>query len=374
MAGAGTAAAAAAPAGRGSGQTDPGPGSLVLTPRDLNRAMLARQLLLERADLSITAALERVAGLQTQYSPSGYIGLWARLRDFRREALTAALEEHRVIQATLMRSTIHMVAAADYWPFARGTMAARREWWLRTRGTELGGRDADAACRLVREQLHSHPLPAAEILRILEAHGFSRGDWNGVSTGVEMVRVPPSGTWARRRADRYGLAEEWVAASQASEDEGRERLVARYLGGFGPAPLADVGSWAGVPVAMLRPVLERLELVRYRDERGRELLDLPGMPLPGADAVAPVRLLPVWETALLAHARRTDVLPERYRPIVFNTKTPHSVNTLLVDGQVAGTWRFAKGRVVVEPFDRLGPVEARAVQAEAERLADFHGE
>ncbi len=368
----GEGAAAAAAAGAGPGRIDPEPGVPVLTTRDLNRAMLARQLLLERADLSITQALEQVAGLQTQYSPSGYIGLWARLRDFRREDLTTALEEHRVIQATLMRSTIHMVSAADYWPFARGTMAARREWLLRTRRAELEGRDIDAACRLVRELLRGNPSSNAEILRVLEGNGFSRWDWQGVSTGVEMVRVPPSGTWDRRRADRYGLADEWVEASPVGEDEGRERLVRRYLQGFGPAPLADIASWAGVPAALLRPVLERLELARYRDDRGRDLTDLPGMPLPGADAVAPVRLLPVWETGLLAHARRTDVLPERYRSLVFNTKTPHSVNTLLVDGQVAGTWRFAKGHVAVEPFEPLDPAAIREVDAEAERLAAFH--
>ncbi len=355
---------------RGAGGAETG--ARVLTARELNRALLARQLLVERGDVPVTEARERVGGLQTQYAPSGYLGLWARLRDVRRGALTAALEERRVIQATLMRSTIHMVSAADYWPLTAGTMRARREWWLRTRRTQVEGVNLDAACSLVRDLLRGHPRRNAEILSALEGAGYSRWEWYGVSTCVEMVRLPPSGTWSRRRADLYGLADEWVGAPSANEDEGLELLVRRYLGGFGPAPVADIASWSGVPATALRPVLARLDLVRDSDGRGRELGDLPGLPLPDADTTVPVRLLPVWEAALLVHARRARILPEVYRPLVFNTRTPHSVNTILVDGQVAGTWRFERDRVILEPFERLDPSIGRELDAESERLADFH--
>jgi hypothetical protein len=151
-----------------------------------------------------------------------------------------------------------------------------------------------------------------------------------------------------------------------------EHLVRRYLQGFGPASLADVASWAGLPAATLRPVVEGLGLSRLRDEAGRELLDLPGAPLPDPDTPVPVRFLPTWDATLLVHARRTLVLPERYRPLVFNTKTPHSFSTFLVDGAVAGTWRYDKGRVLVKPFDSLPPGTLGDLEEEGERLAAFH--
>jgi hypothetical protein len=189
-----------------------------------------------------------------------------------------------------------------------------------------------------------------------------------------MVRVPPSGTWERRRADLYGLADDWIGRSSVTEDEGREHLVRRYLGGFGPAPLTDIANWAGMTAALLRPVVERVELRRLRDEQGRELFDLPDAPLPDPDTPAPVRFLPTWDATLLVHARRTLILPEAYRPLVFNTKTPHSVPTFLVDGAVAGTWRHEKGRIEIKPFGDLSTSARRELDDEGERLAAFHAD
>ncbi len=140
----------------------------------------------------------------------------------------------------------------------------------------------------------------------------------------------------------------------ATEDEGIEHLVRRYLQGFGPArPDGDRGLGGVSTLSTTKRALERLELRRFQDEQGKELVDLPRLPLPDADTPAPVRFLPVWDATLLVHARRTQILPERYRPRVFNVRTPHSVNTFLVDGQVAGTWRYEKGRVKLAPFGRL---------------------
>ncbi|MCI0633122.1 MAG: winged helix DNA-binding domain-containing protein, partial [Actinobacteria bacterium] len=154
-------------------------------------------------------------------------------------------------------------------------------------------------------------------------------------------------------------------------EQGLECLVRRYLGGFGPASIADLVSFTGLPVATIVPALERLPLRRFRDESGGELLDLPRAPLPDAETPAPIRFLPTWDATLLVHARRTQILPEHYRPRVFDTKTPHSVPTFLVDGHVAGTWRHERGRVEVEPFGRLAPSTRRALREEAERLAAF---
>jgi hypothetical protein len=186
------------------------------------------------------------------------------------------------------------------------------------------------------------------------------------------VRVPPSGTWERRRADVYGLADDWVPRRKGTSDP-LGHLVGRYLGGFGPASAKDVASWIGLPSSVVKPVLERLELRRFRGEDGTELLDVARAPLPDPETPAPVRFLPTWDATLLVHARRTQILQERHRPLVFSTKTPQSVATFLVDGQVAGTWREERGRIVTEPFERLTRAARREVDEEAARLAEFVG-
>jgi hypothetical protein len=346
----------------------------VLTTRDLNRAVLARQLLLQRSPLTIPRALERVAGLQTQYAPSGYIGLWSRLRDFSRDALTKALEQHRAVQATLMRSTIHMVSANDYPLFAAGVRQGRRDWWIRVTRRQVENLHMETAARLFRKRLGTGPARATELMAMLKEAGIPPIAWGGAGLWVDMVRVPPSGTWDRRRADLYGLAEDWLGATEATEAQGLEHLTRRYLSGFGPAPLSDIANWGGIAPTKLVPVLQRIKLRRFRSEKGTELVDLPGAPLPSADTPAPVRFLPTWEATLLAHARRTLILPEKYRTLIFNTKMPQSVPTFLVDGAVAGTWRYEGGRVVIKPFAPLSQADRREVDDEAERLAEFHAD
>ena len=191
---------------------------------------------------------------------------------------------------------------------------------------------------------------------------------------MEVVRVPPSGTWERRRADHYALADQWVGVCTVSEDDGVDHLVRSYLRGFGPAALEDISSWAGPPARMLAPALDRLRLRRFRDEQGRELFDLPRAPLPPPDTPAPVRFLPWWDAVLLVHARRTGVMPDEYRPIVFATKNPPSVPTFLVDGRVAGAWRYDNGRVELEPYERLSRSTLRELREEGERLAASMGD
>jgi hypothetical protein len=344
----------------------------VLSTRELNRALLARQLLLERSKLPLTRALESIGGIQNQYAPSGYIGLWSRVRDFRREALTKALEQRRVVQGTLMRATIHLVSAADYPLFAQGIRKTRWEWWSRVQRREADTIDWKKVAALVRGYLAEGPLRQPKLAGLLKSEGFPRMAWAGAGLWVDMVRVPPSGTWEQRRADLYALAGDWLAPSSTTESQGMEHLVRRYLGGFGPASLNDLANWAGLPATTLRPVVDRLKLRRFRDQEGGELLDLPRAPLPDADTPAPVRFLPTWDATLLAHARRTQILPEPYRPRVFNTKTPHSVPTFLVDGMVAGSWRYERGRVRLEPFGSLPKTIRRELEEESARLAAFH--
>jgi hypothetical protein len=337
-----------------------------VSQRELNRALLARQLLLQRARLPIPRALERIGGIQAQYAPAMYVGLWSRLEGFDRDALTRALERRAVIQATMMRATIHLVSRADYWPLTAGIRASRLAWWERVH-PNADPQQMRAAAKRLRRFLADGPRRAKEI----EEH-LGREVALGVGAYVDLVRVPPSGTWERRRADLYALAEDWVGPDDADPDSGLELLVRRYLGGFGPAAPPDIADFAGVPVTRIKAALERVTLRRFRDEEGRELLDVPRAPLPGADTPAPPRFLPVWDATLLVHCRRTQILPEEYRPLVFNVKTPHSVNTFLVDGQVAGTWRYDSGKVKLEPFAPIPRRARRELDDEAARLAAFH--
>ena len=347
-------------------------GSTVLDTRTLNRALLARQLLLQRSKLPLTRALERVGGLQTQYAPSAYIGLWSRLDGFERRHLTHALEQRRAIQGTLMRVTIHIVSARDYPLLTEAVRRSRREWWSRVaKDRALDPEQWVRIASLITQELAEGPRRRADLIEALEARGYPRNIWEGVGLLVDMVRVPPSGTWERRRADLYGLAEDWVAMTAVSEEDALEHLVRRYLGGFGPASIADMSSWAGVPKTTLRPIVERMRLRTFRDMEDDELLDLHRQPLPPADTPAPVRFLPTWDATLLAHARRTQIMPEEYRSIVFNTKNPQSVNTFLVDGAVAGTWKKEGSAVTLEPLAPVPRPVRRELEEEARRLSAF---
>jgi hypothetical protein len=345
------------------------PAPRTLTERELNRAVLARQLLLERSTIPIPQALERMCGLQDQYAPNGYIGLWTRLARFQRDDLTRALERETVVQATLMRATIHLVSRRDYWPMALAIDEPLREWWFRTtkrRSEEKRLRTIDLRSR---ELLTERPRGKKAILNEL---GLVAADFAGVGLWTQLVRVPPAGTWEQRRADLFGVAEDWIGPPTSTADDGGALLVRRYLGAFGPATRGDIASFTGLPLRRLDPVLERLQLRTFRSEKGATLLDVRGGPLPPPETTAPARFLPTWDATLLVHARRTQILPEEYRPMIFNTKMPQSIGTFLVDGQVAGTWRHEGGRVTTNAFTPLPRAVRRELNEEAAALAAFH--
>lgn len=341
----------------------------VLTERELNRALLARQLLLERAAVRLPKALEAMGCLQAQYAPSMYVGLWSRVAGFRREDLTGALEDRSVVQGTLMRVTIHLVSRADYWPLALAVREARRALWLRATRHSVTAEELAESAAVVRDAVRERPLRRPEIDQLV-----GRDRAIGVGLWEDFVRVPPSGTWERRRADLYAAAEDWLGPPPPAVgvDAATEHLVRRYLQGFGPATAADVADWGGLRPTDVAAVLDRMDLRRFADEEGRTLYDLPRAPLPDPATPAPVRFLPTWDATLLVHARRKGVIAEEHRPLVFNTKTPHSVATFLVDGKVAGTWRYEKGHVQLAPFEPLAPAVRAEVEAEADRLAAFH--
>ncbi len=316
--------------------------------------------------MPLPRAIERMGGIQNQYAPNAYIRLWSCLEGFRREDLDRALERRTVVQATLLRATIHIVSRRDFWPFAAAVRQAQKDWLLRVRRPRPKERELVATAEKLRKLLAEGPRRHEELAEIV---GHS---WGMVGPWLELVRVPPSGTWAQRRAHLFQTAEDWVGPDEVDPDDALDHLVRRYLAAFGPAPRNDIASWAKLKAGDLAPALERLTLRRFRGEDNAELLDLPRAPLPDPETPVPVRFLPTWDATLLVHARRTGILPERFRPLVFHVKNPPSVPTFLVDGAVAGTWKYEKGRIRTTPFERLDRATQRELREEGEELASFH--
>jgi hypothetical protein len=340
-----------------------------LTERDLRAALLARQHLSEPAAGPIPRVLEGIGFLQTQYAPSAYVGLWSRIAGMVREDLTGALERDEVIQTTTLRTTIHMCSRADLWPTLDAITQARRAWWLRVTRGAATDREMRRHADRVRAALAAGPKRRADLVAEL---GLGSTIWNGVGLWVDLVRVPPSGTWEHRKADLFGLADDHAGPRPPTDiDAGRDLLVRRYLQGFPPATPKDISTWAGLPVGDLAGAIDRVATRRFVAEDGRELVDLPHGPLPGPADPAPIRFIPTWDAILLVHARRTQVLREEHRSSIFSTKTPHSVGTVLIEGQVGATWHEADGRIVVEPFGDLDRRTARELAEETERLEAF---
>lgn len=339
-----------------------------LTTRQLNRAVLARQLLLQRSRLTLKQALEQVAGLQAQYAPSMYIGLWTRMSGFQRSLLTTALEKRQVVQGTMMRATIHLVTAGDYWPLNVAIRQGRREWWIKATRGAVDPVEMEAAAGKVAQFLAGGSKRWTEVVALI-----GKDQANAVGLWIDLVRAPPSGTWERRRADLYAAAADWLGPVDVPLDKAREHMVRRYLTGFGPATPSEIATWAGLPIGDIAPALARLRLRRFQTEQGVELVDLPQAPLPDPDTPSPVRFLPTWDASLLVHCRRARIIPEEFRPLVFNTKMPQSVGTFLVDGTVVGTWRVEGDRVITQYFEPIPDKWHRDVEREAEALARFYG-
>jgi hypothetical protein len=346
-----------------------------ITWPQLNRAVLGRQLLLERAELTAVEAVERLAGLQTQYAPSAYVGLWSRLAGFRRADLTDALLSAQIVQAWVMRCTIHMVSAPDYQPLTEAVRAQRRHWWLRSpRGiTEA---EMKAAAATVARRLADGPLRQADLVAELVADGLPSAIFPGVQLWLDLVRIPPAGTWELPRAHVYGLADDWVPPKPPVDlAASEELLVRRYLTGFGPATPSDVSRYAGWTVTETKAVLSRLDLCTVHDPDGAQLVDMPDAPRPDGDTPAPVRFLSTFDAVLLlGHAKRARIVPDDHRDKVFSSKMPQSTPTFLVDGQVAGTWRYVDNHVTPTPFTPLARPVRREVEEEAERLTTFYRE
>ena len=354
----------------------------VLTLRELNRAMLARQLLLERADTGVVPAIERLAALQAQWSPSPYIALWSRLLDFRREKLWSAIERHQVIRARLMRGTLHLVSARDFYPYAVATQDLQRGAWNRLqvgRGVDPK-KVAALAIAFARE-----PRPKEDVLEHLRERGggtlggpFNWLVWRFVSAHADLVTAPPGGHWEYGGTDApYVAARHWIARGQRpSEEAAVEILVRRCLAAFGPVTLADVSKFAGQAPPRVRPTLERVAgtLRIFTDEAGRVLYDLPRAARPGADTPAPVRFLPRYDELLIAYQHRDRVIARAHRHAIYS-KNGIIEAVVLVDGFASGTWGLVREKekavLSVAPFARLASRDRVAVEAEGRKLLSF---
>ncbi|MFN2521344.1 MAG: winged helix DNA-binding domain-containing protein [Candidatus Limnocylindria bacterium] len=356
----------------------------MLSLRALNRALLARQFLLRREPLDVLTAIDRLAGIQAQWSPSPYIALWSRLERFAIDDLQRELEQRTVVKATLMRLTLHMVSAREYPNYAVATTAGRRPPAAhagRTLGVDVAG---------LRERVLAatrEPSSWTEIKAFIE--GMAPPDLlEGryallMATDLHgwMLSTPPSGSWRYFGGGRYVDAQAWLRPfALPSPDEATTAVVERYLGAFGPASRADLASWSGIRLGRgLGPALVALapRLCVFEDERGRTLYDLASAPRPDAGEPAPPRYLPKWDSTLLAYAptARDRILPEPYRGLLIGTNGDIRP-TFLVDGMVAGTWEILRqkarqARLVLSPFDGVARAYRAKLVEEGERLVRF---
>ena len=337
----------------------------VLTQRELNRATLARQLLLKRERVPVVKAVERLGGLQAQEPAAPFVGLWGRLEGFEAEELRAAIARRAVVKATLMRGTLHLVSAAD-WAHLQpllGTATARRG---HTTPEETMSAVSEATLAFARQ-----PRSNRELNDFVAGVGGSvgPGQWWRTRTRIPLLHAPTGGPWCFGLQPRLVAPPPRLRARLRDADAGARLLLVRHLAAFGPAAVADIARWSHVTTPRVRQELERLgsRLERLRAEDGRVLHDLRGAPRPDGDVAAPPRFLPMWDSAILAFDDRTRILPEEHRGEVVNRQGDVRP-TFLVDGVVAGMWRTNGGRVELLPFAPLPRQARRELEEEARRL------
>jgi len=372
-----------------------------LSLRQLNRALLARQLLLKRARIDVVAAIERLGALQAQWPRAPYVGLWSRLARFERDDLESALRDRTVVKATLMRGTLHLASAADYPFYAVSATEARRALWTSTQRQLLrimagsipeaktysdGGGAGIADAARMHEALLRHaasPRSREDLLAFIARRGKIPPEvathfvWNFIAAHGMLVHEPESGFFATNRAGRVVAARVALPGVTIPDlPAAAEHTVRSYLAAFGPSTVDDISSWTSMRTPPIRDAIARMGalVVTFTDDRGRTLYDLRSAPRPPEDEPAPPRFLPKWDSTLLAYTpvERVRILPEKYRSTVI-IKNGDIAQTFLVDGMVAGTWAVErKGSSAVttlRPLGRLARADKAALLEEGERLA-----
>jgi Winged helix DNA-binding domain len=347
-----------------------------VTARELNRALLARQLLLERVSMPIGEAVEHLVGLQAQAPMPPYYGLWSRLDGFDPHELGRMLTAREVVRLTLMRATVHLVTPRDAVLLRPLVQPAIERNHKGAFGRRMGGAEPAAIATAVRELLGTDGgLTAREIATALVERGI--GDdveaiGNAVRAYVPLVQLPPRGVWGAGGRDRYATLEAWTGLELVAEPS-VDDVVLRYLRAFGPASVMDVQNWSGL--TRLAAVFERLRdrLVAFADENGRELFDLPDAPRPDPDVPAPVRFLGEYDNVLLGHADRSRIIPAGFP---WGDMLAHGrfVNNLLVDGMLRATWWLEPEALAIRPYGAPTARERDEVEAEARALVALLGE
>ncbi len=343
---------------------------MALTTGDLNRALLARQLLLERVPLTVTEAVRRVVALQAQEPASPYVALWARLSAFDSNELDAAFRDATVVKATLMRITLHAVALDDHAPLHAamvGSLRASRLFDRRFRESGVSIADVDAVLPDLLG-FAAEPRAAAEVEGFLAERGLPHPRvWWALRTFAPVRHVPGDGPWAFGRDRAFTATPPTWPADRSGEAV--VHLARRYLAGFGPAGALDLTQFSLLGRPVSRQALEALEdeLVHLEGPDGEDLVDLADAPRPPGDVPAPARLLPMWDQVLLSHADRSRIVPPEHRSTVLR-RNGDCLPTVLVDGRVAGVWRATEAGIEVTALERFGDDAWSELETEARSL------
>jgi len=348
----------------------------VMTRRQLNRALLARQMLLTREKTTALEAIERLVGLQAQVAKPPFIGLWTRVHGFTREDLLSLLSKRRAVRATTMRGTIHVMTAKDFAALRGSLQPGLTAGALAVLGARAAGVDIDRVVTSAREFFEEQPRPFGDLRPALvkkfptlndRAMGYL------VRTHLPLVMVPSEDEWGFAAAAAFTCADSWIRTSIGTDTK-PHGLVRRYLAAFGPATAADAQAWSGLKG--LSGIFDELrpKLRTFRDERGRELFDLPDAPRPDDDLPAPVRYLPEFDNIILSHVDRSRIVDDEHRPKLV-TKNLQVRATFLVDGFVAGTWTVERKKtsatMIVQPFTKLSRAVQQDLQREGQLLLEF---
>ena len=349
----------------------------ILSNRALNRALLARQLLLQRHRLPAIEAIEHLVGQQAQEPMDPYYGLWSRLDGFQPEELGRLIAERAAVRAPLMRTTVHLVSARDaltLWPLHRALLERTLRSTIFGKGTV--GVDAEELVAVARRLMEERPLTHTELGRLLHERWPDRDPKHlayAVHYRAPLLQVPPRGVWGATKQATWTTIESWLG-QPLEPDPSPDGVVLRYLAAFGPASTSDVRTWSGM--TGLKEVLDRLRprLVTFRDERGRELFDLPEAPRPDPETPAPPRFLPQYDNLLLSHADRSRLVSEEFR-LDLATANGVGPGTFLIDGFGRGTWRITTTKttasLLLGPFEPLSADARDALIDEGRRLLAF---
>lgn len=350
-----------------------------ITARALNRATLARQLLLERAPLSAPEGVRRVVALQAQHAASPYVALWNRLTDFAPAELDAAFAERTVVKATLMRITLHAVHAEDYPAFRAAMQSTLYASRLGPRFAVAGLTPADAE-ELMPELLAFARIPRTSAQMQVWAEerlGAERkeGGWWGLKGYAPLHHAPTGPPWSFGHRPSFVAASGPAPSGRVMDAQALRTLILRYVAGFGPVSVADVAQFAMVQRGPVRAALQAMgdAVEQLQGPDGGVLFDLPDAPRPPAGTPAPPRLMAMWDSVLLAYADRGRVIPPEYRPLVIR-RNGDVLPTLLVDGYVAGVWRPTADGVEATAFRPLSAATWDLLAAEAASLTAFLGD